>query len=86
MVLIRYLNKLKLSGQTIVHASHFEKAAYSNQLEENQTEINNDYTPIDLVCFPETDDLVKIRNHFILITNPLEFDKFHQNWNKIIQN
>lgn len=56
MVLIRYLNKLKLSGQTIVHASHFEKAAYSNQLEENQTEINNDYTPIDLVCFPETDD------------------------------
>lgn len=81
----KLLNKLKLSGQTIVNASHFEKATYSNQLEENQTEINNDYTPISLVCFPETDDLVKIDNHVILITNPLEFDKFHQNWNEILK-
>lgn len=83
---LKLLNKLKLPWQTIVNVSHFEKATYSIQLEENQTEINNDYTPIGLVCFPETDDLVKINNHVLLITNPLEFDKFHQNWSKIIQN
>src|SRR5690606_36645474 len=76
---------LKLPEQTIVYASHFEKATYSIQLEENQIEINNDYTPIGLVCYPETDDLVKIENHAILITNPLEFDNFHQNWSKILK-
>lgn len=81
----KLLNTLKLPEQTIVNASHFEKATYSIQLEENQTEINNDYTPIGLVCYPETDDLVKIENNVILITNPLEFDKFHQNWNKILK-
>lgn len=78
------LNKLKLPEQTIINASHFEKATYSIQLEENQTEINNDYAPIGLVCYPETDDLIKIENHVILVTNPLEFDKFHQNWNEIL--
>lgn len=82
----KLLNALKLPEQTIVKASHFEKATYSNQLEENQTEINNDYTPIGLLCFPETDDLVKIGNHALLITNPLEFDILHQNWSEIIQN
>lgn len=82
----KLLNKLKLPEQTIVNASHFEKATYSIQLEENQTEINNDYTPIGLVCFPQTDDLVKIGNHILLITNPLEFDKFYLNWNEILQN
>lgn len=82
----KLLNKLKLPEQTIVNVSHFEKATYSIQLEENQHEINNDYTPIGLVCFPETDDLVKIDNYVLLITNPLEFDKFHQNWNEILQN
>lgn len=81
----KLLNTLKLPEQTIVNASHFEKATYSIQLEENQTEINNDYTPIGIVCYPETDDLVKIENHVILITNPLEFDKFHQNWNEILK-
>ncbi len=81
----KLLNKLKRPEQTIINASHFEKATYSIQLEENQTEINNDYTPIGLVCYPETDDLVKIENHAILITNPLEFDNFHQNWNKILK-
>lgn len=82
----KLLNTLKLPEQTIVYASHFEKATYSIQLEENQIEINNDYTPIGLVCYPETDDLVKIENHVLLITNPLKFDKFHQNWNKILKN
>lgn len=82
----KLLNTLKLPEQTIVNASHFEKATYSIQLEENQTEINNDYTPIGLVCFPETDDLVKISNHVLLITNPLEFDILHQNWSELIQN
>lgn len=82
----KLLNTLKLPEQTIVYASHFEKATYSIQLEENQIEINNDYAPIGLVCYPETDDLVKIENHVLLITNPLKFDKFHQNWNKILKN
>ncbi|MBA0885144.1 caspase family protein [Flavobacterium undicola] len=82
----KLLNKLKLPEQTIVNASHFEKATYSIQLEENQTDINNDYTPIGLVCFPETDDLVKIGNHVLLITNPLEFDIHYQNWSEIVQN
>ena len=81
----KLLNSLKLPEQTIINATNFEKATYSIQLEENQTEINNDYTPIGLVCYPETDDLVKIENHVILITNPLEFDKFHQNWNEILK-
>ena len=61
----KLLNKLKRPEQTIINASHFEKATYSIQLEENQTEINNDYTPIGLVYYPETDDLVKIENHAI---------------------
>ena len=82
----KVLNKLRSPEQTIVNASHFEKATYSIQLEENQSEINNDYTPLGLVCFPETDDLVKINKHVLLITNPLEFDILYQNWSEIIQN
>ena len=82
----KLINKLKLPEQTIVNASHFEKATYSIQLEENQTEINNDYTPIGLVCFPDTEDIVKINKYVLLITNPLEFDILYQNLSEIIQN
>lgn len=75
------LNKLKSPDQTITCVAYFEKALYSNQYEENVEEYDNDYTPLGLILYSDSSEIVKIENLIPLLSRPSEFEKYYANWN-----
>ncbi len=80
----QFLSKLKKTNQTIVNVSHYEKAIYSNQLEEFQSKIENDYTPLGIIKSIETEETFMIRDLVPLISNPIEIDKYYDNWKELL--
>lgn len=74
------LRKIKESSQTIVCATQYEKAKYSKQFEQNTNDIDNDYTPLGIVIYAGSSDILKIDNFIPIISNPIEFDKYYENW------
>ncbi len=83
---IKVLNNLLADAQTIVLASHCEKAKYSKQLEENSELFDNDYCPLALVFHADSNELLRIDNCIPLISDISNFDHYHENWNHIIGN
>lgn len=80
----QYLLKNKKPNQTIIKVSHYEKAIYSNQLEESSDDFDNDYTPIGLLTSIETEEILTIGNVVPLLTNPIKIDEYLENWKKLI--
>jgi hypothetical protein len=80
----QYLLKLKEPNQTIIKVSHYEKAIYSNQLEEHITDFDNDYTPIGLLRSIETEEIFTIGDLVPLLTNPIKIDEYLENWKEVI--
>lgn len=80
----QFLSKIKKPNQTIVNVSHYEKAIYSKQLEEYQSKIENDYTPLGLIKSIDTDEILTLGNLVPLISNPIEIDKYYNNWKELI--
>jgi len=82
----QFLSKLKKPNQTIVNVSHYEKAIYSNQFEEYQSKIENDYAPLGLIKSIETEEIFTIGDLVPLISNPIEIDKYYSNWKELLGN
>jgi hypothetical protein len=80
------LSKQKTAEQTISKVIRYEKALYSKQFEENSFEIENDYTPIGLIKYAGSDDIIKIGNIIPFISEPEDFETFYENWNEILGN
>lgn len=77
---ITQLEKIKGSDENILRATHCEKAKFSNQLAVIKS-IQNDYTPLGLVIDPETQEIINFANCIPLLSDPTNFDDFHNNWN-----
>jgi hypothetical protein len=80
----QHLLKNKKPNQTIIKVSNYEKAIYSNQLEESIDDFENDYTPIGLLRSIETEEILTIGNVVPLLTNPIKIDEYLENWKKLI--
>lgn len=76
----QFLSKLRKPNQTIVNVSHFEKAIYSNQFEEYQSKMENDYAPLGLIKSIETEEIFTLGDLVPIISNPIEIDKYYNNW------
>lgn len=79
----KYLETLKLPGQTIVNVLRYEKAKYTKQYESGSVKLDNDYAPLGLILYSGSDDVVKIGNYVPLLSKPTDFERFHKNWNAV---
>jgi hypothetical protein len=79
----KFLDNLKLPGQTITNVLRYEKTKYTKQYESTSTKLDNDYTPLGLILHSGSDDIVKVGNTIPLLSKPSDFDKFYKNWNAI---
>lgn len=77
---ISQLEKIKSPDESILRATHCEKAKYSNQLEVIKS-IQNDYTPLGIVINAEGQEIVNFGNCIPLLSDPTKFDELHKNWN-----
>lgn len=73
----------KTSEQIITKVVSFEKVKYSKQFDIDSRRFDNDYAPIGLIQHSDTGKIVKINTIIPLISNPLRFDIFHENWNTV---
>ena len=71
------------SNPTITKIVRFEKAKYSKQFDLDSKRFDNDYAPLGLVQHSESEETVIIDNVVPLISDPLHFNSFYENWNAI---
>jgi hypothetical protein len=80
------LIKYKTDDQSIAKVIRYEKVLYTKQYEENTTEIQNDYTPIGLVKYADSDNYIQIGNIIPLLSKPESFEVYYENWKSILEN
>lgn len=77
----KYLETIKTQEEKLFKIVGVEKAKYSSQFSQLNPNIDNDYAPLCLVIDTQTEDIINFGNCIPVISDPLIFDDFHNNWN-----
>src|SRR5690606_8331126 len=70
-----------LEGERFLRILHHEKEQYSHQLDSIDHSIENDYTPLGVLVYPDSGDFITLGDCIPLISDPTSFDNMHSNWN-----
>jgi len=65
----------------VIEVKSFSKAKYSKQIKRNESSIENDYTPLGLLIDPKSEKIINLNNLIPLISDPINFNNLHGNWN-----
>ena len=77
-----YLLKRKKSHESLIKVLGYELTRYSKMLSKINENIENDYTPICLLYEKESQELIQFSNIIPLISEPLKFDSYFENWSQ----
>lgn len=77
------LKESQIGEEKILKVIRYEKAKYSQQINDVDNEMDNDYTPLGILVHPGAEGFVVFGNCIPLISDPLKFDKLHKNWNEV---
>lgn len=78
---LSFLENSLLEGERFLKVLHYEKEQYSHQLDSINHTIENDYTPLGVLLFPDSGDFITLGDCIPLISDPTSFDNIHSNWN-----
>ncbi|MCD0489961.1 caspase family protein [Pedobacter sp. MC2016-14] len=70
-----------LERERFLRILHHEKEQYSHQLGSIDHSIENDYTPLGILVYPDSGDFITLGDCIPLISDPTSFDNMHGNWN-----
>jgi hypothetical protein len=77
-----YLLKRKKSHESLIKVLGYELIRYSKMLSKINENIENDYTPICLLYEKESQELIQFSNIIPLVSEPLKFDSYFENWSQ----